>query len=76
MTLPPAQARVLRFIADAGPATIGDVSAGLRMDRTAAKNALTLLAGKDLVAADHFAVPVSYEVTGEGREALAAGDGA
>lgn len=78
MTLPLAQSRVLRFVADAGPATARQVARGLRMDLEsgAAQNALRLLTGKGLLAPDQFAVPVTYAVTDDGKEALAAGDGA
>ena len=74
MTLPLAQSRVLRFVADTGPATVRDVTIGLRMDQIAV-NALRLLTEKGLLTADRFAAPVSYTVTDDGREALAAGDG-
>jgi DNA-binding MarR family transcriptional regulator len=75
MPLPLAQSRVLRFVADTGPATARQVTAGLRMDRGDVQNHLRLLAGKGLLAPDQFALPVSYAVTDEGKEALA-GDGA
>lgn len=73
MTLPLAQSRVLRFVADTGPATARQVTRGLRMDRDTARNALRLLTGKGLLAPDQFAVPVTYAVTDEGKEALAEG---
>lgn len=76
MALPLAQSRVLRFVADAGPATTRQVTAALRMDRTFAQNQLRMLTGKGLLAPDMFAVPVCYAVTDDGKEALAAGDGA
>lgn len=72
MTLPLAQCRVLRFVADAGQVTARQVTQGLRMDRHTANNALTLLAGKGLAAADSTTVPVSYTATSEGLKALAA----
>lgn len=70
MPLPLAQSRVLRFVADTGPATTRQVTQGLRMERAAARDALRLLAGKGLLAADRFTVPVSYTVTDAGHLAL------
>jgi DNA-binding MarR family transcriptional regulator len=75
VTLPLAQSRVLRFVADTGPATARQVAKGLRMDRTYAQNQLRMLTGKGLLTPDMFALPVSYAVTDAGKEALA-GDGA
>jgi DNA-binding transcriptional ArsR family regulator len=76
MPLPLAQSRVLRFVADTGPATARQVARGLRMDRDTARNALRLLTDKGLLTADMFALPVTHAVTDAGKEALAAGDGA
>lgn len=75
MTLPLAQSRVLRFVADAGPATVGQVARGLRMNRDIARRALTRLDDLGLAAADTSGWPASYTVTDAGKEALAAGAG-
>jgi predicted transcriptional regulator len=74
VTLPLAQSRVLRFVADAGPATARQVARGLRMDleRGGVQNALRLLTDKGLLSPDQFAIPLSYAVTDAGKEALAA----
>jgi DNA-binding transcriptional ArsR family regulator len=73
--LPIAQVRVLRLIADTGPATARQVTRGLRLERVITQNALRLLTDKGLVTADHFTVPVSYKITSAGHLALAAGGG-
>jgi DNA-binding MarR family transcriptional regulator len=60
MTLPLAQSRVLRFVADTGPATARQVTKALRMGRGDVQNALRLLDGKGLVTlADLCAWPAS-----------------
>jgi hypothetical protein len=71
MTLPLAQSRVLRFVADTGQVTDRDAARALRMARDTTRNALTLLAGKGLLDADRSTVPVSYTVTHEGLKVLA-----
>jgi predicted transcriptional regulator len=75
MPLPIAQSRVLRFVADTGPATTRQVTRGLQLERDTARNALTLLAGKGLVAEDRFTVPVSYKITDAGHLILTAAEG-
>ena len=73
--LPPAQSRVLRFVAAGGQVTDREAARALRMPRDTTRNALTLLAGKGLLDADSTTVPVSYTVTNEGLKVLADGDG-
>ena len=70
--LPIAQSRVLRFVADGGQVTAGQVTQALRMNRGDVQNHLRLLGGKRLLDADSTTVPVSYTVTNEGLQALAA----
>jgi DNA-binding MarR family transcriptional regulator len=70
-TLTHRQFTVLRYLADAGRATARDVTAALRANRGRAQNSLRDLAAKGLVAVDPGAYPASYEITDEGREALA-----
>ena len=70
MTLPLAQSRVLRFVADNGPVTALAVTQGLRMTRGTAGNALRLLVAKGLTVADSGTWPPSYTATDEGKEAL------
>jgi len=70
--LPLAQSRVLRFVADGGQVTAGQVTQALRMARGDVQNHLRLLGGQRLLDADSTTVPVSYTVTNEGLQALAA----
>ncbi|HET9974887.1 MAG TPA: MarR family transcriptional regulator [Streptosporangiaceae bacterium] len=73
MSLPLAQARVLRFVADEGQVTAAQVADGLRMNRGAVQNRLRLLFAKNLLDADSSTVPVSYTVTNQGLKVLADG---
>lgn len=73
MDLSLAQSCVLRFVADGGQVTAWDVAEGLRISRVVVRDALTLLAGQDLLDADSTTVPVSYTVTNAGLKALADG---
>lgn len=70
MSLPPAQSRVLRFVAAGARVTAWEAARALQMDQVLAEKSLTLLAGEGLVDEDVSTVPTSYTVTYEGLEAL------
>jgi DNA-binding MarR family transcriptional regulator len=72
MSLPPRQVVILRYLAARKSATAGDVARHLLIGRDAAQNALRLLDGKGLVAADHSTAPVSFAATEAGHLVLAA----
>jgi len=70
-TLPPRQFTALQILAGTAAATVSLVAQGMRSDATTARNALNLLAYKDL-ATVHETSPKTYSITAEGREVLAA----
>jgi DNA-binding IclR family transcriptional regulator len=74
MPLPPRQIMVLRYLGDGNRknATTGNVAKDLRINRTATRNALRLLAGKGLIAVDRSTFPMSYAITEIGGAVLAA----
>jgi DNA-binding MarR family transcriptional regulator len=69
--LPSRQFAVLRYLADRKSATARDVTVDLRLNRTAAQNALAFMAAKGLVTGDPAAFPMTFAITDEGRAVLA-----
>jgi DNA-binding IclR family transcriptional regulator len=72
MPLPFRQIAVLRYLGDRKSATTGQVARELRLNRTAARNALRPLADNRLVSADHGTFPMSWSITDMGAAILAA----
>ena len=66
MPLPLAQSRVLRFVADGGQVTAGQVTQALRMNRGDVQNHLRLLGGKRLLDADSTTVASRWANTTSG----------
>ena len=65
------QSRVLRYLQDRDrAATVRDITAGLRMNRTDVMNTLRLLDGQGYVTSDYGTFPASFTITDEGRKAL------
>lgn len=71
MPLPPNEITVLRYLGKQ-TATAGNVSRGLKMNRTAVRNALRGLADKKLASVDHGTFPASWSITDIGAAVVAA----
>ena len=72
MPLPPRQISVLRYLNDHKAATVRNVSRDLGINRTAAQNALRLLADKGFASVDRGTFPATWSITDIGSAVVAA----